>query len=625
MKLSRWTCVSLAAASLALVLVPAAGAATFTVTNGNDGGPGSLRQAFLDANAAPAPPHQVVFAIPATDPSFDGQVFTLRPLAALPELRGGITVDGATQTVATGDSNPLGPEVAIDGGLAGGGSGIHISGDGGGVVGLAIHGFLGGAGVALARTPFDKTSSGNVIEGNYLGTDATGTLALPNDLGVFIGGAGSPLAQATGNVVRGNLISGNVRFGIDLCDAADTLIEGNRIGSDRTGALPLGNGSHGIFLVCAGAPRTEILGNVIAHNGGDGVNDTPDYRFKIAFTADGHQGTRIRGNSIHSNGGLAIDLVRPPFPPTDPPSFPNPNDACDGDAGGNLLANHPIVTLADTAAGVTTIEGFLDSAPGKLAYTVELFANDAADPSGFGEGQEPLASVKILVDGKCAGDFSVVVPAVAPGRWITATATDGAGNTSELSPAFEVTGTVNAPPVAVCADVEVEAGAGCVAAASIDGGSHDPDGDPLTLSQDPPGPYPLGATLVTLTVEDGGGLADSCQSTVTVVDTTAPAVACNTPATIVPPDAPISFTATAADACGVEAVTIAGLDCFMLTRHGRRVDKTESCVVALDGATLTVIDSGGVGDQVVWTATASDASGNAGEAACEVEVVRPGG
>jgi parallel beta-helix repeat protein len=231
MRLSRPTLARLAAPLATLLLVPAAGAATFTVTHGNDGGPGSLRQAFLDANAAPAPPHQVVFAIPTADPSFDGQVFTLSPLSALPELRGGITVDGTMQTAATGDSNPLGPEVAIDGSLAGGGNGIQISGDGGGVVGLAIHGFLSGAGVALARTPFDPTPSGKVIEGNYLGTDPTGTIALPNALSVFVGGFGSPFAQATGNVVRGNLISGNVRFGIGLCDAADTLIEGNRIGT----------------------------------------------------------------------------------------------------------------------------------------------------------------------------------------------------------------------------------------------------------------------------------------------------------------------------------------------------------------------------------------------------------
>jgi hypothetical protein len=213
---------------------------------------------------------------------------------------------------------------------------------------------------------------------------------------------------------------------------------------------------------------------------------------------------------------------------------------------------------------------------------------------------------------------------VAPGSWITATATDAAGNTSEVSPAFAVTGTANAPPVAVCTDVEVEAGAGCVAAASIDGGSHDPDGDPVTLSQDPPGPYPLGATPVTLTVEDDGGLADSCQATVTAVDTTAPAVACNAPPTIVPPDAPVAFTATATDACGVETVAIAGFDCFMVTRHGRRVDKTGSCVVAVEGATLTVLDTGGVGDNIVWTATATDNSGNVGQDACGVEVVRPG-
>jgi hypothetical protein len=87
-------------------------------------------------------------------------------------------------------------------------------------------------------------------------------------------------------------------------------------------------------------------------------------------------------------------------------------------------------------------------------------------------------------------------------------------------------GSLNQPPVALCRDMTVAADAACLAEASIDDGSYDPDGDPVTLAQDPPGPYGRGANLVTLTAEDGKGGSASCQATVTVVDETPPAVTC---------------------------------------------------------------------------------------------------
>jgi hypothetical protein len=76
---------------------------------------------------------------------------------------------------------------------------------------------------------------------------------------------------------------------------------------------------------------------------------------------------------------------------------------------------------------------------------------------------------------------------------------------------------VNKPPVAVCKDATVNADTNCQAIASIDNGSYDPDGDHITIAQDPPGPYNLGSTGVTLTVTDSSGVSDSCIGTVTVV------------------------------------------------------------------------------------------------------------
>jgi len=85
---------------------------------------------------------------------------------------------------------------------------------------------------------------------------------------------------------------------------------------------------------------------------------------------------------------------------------------------------------------------------------------------------------------------------------------------------------VNRPPVARCAAKTVSAGADCRGQVSIEAGSSDPDGDPLTILQNPPGPYPIGATTVTLTVSDPHGLSNSCSAIVTVVDRTPPTVVC---------------------------------------------------------------------------------------------------
>ncbi|MHC4443704.1 MAG: 6-bladed beta-propeller [Planctomycetota bacterium] len=109
------------------------------------------------------------------------------------------------------------------------------------------------------------------------------------------------------------------------------------------------------------------------------------------------------------------------------------------------------------------------------------------------------------------------------------------------------------------------------------------------------------------------------------VDTTPPVIACNAPPTIKPNDVPISFTATATDLCDDDlSVEITEFDCFKFTKKGKRIDKTESCVVDVDGDTITILDSGGVGDFIVWTVRAVDSSGNVTEQECMVEVVNPG-
>jgi hypothetical protein len=221
---------------------------------------------------------------------------------------------------------------------------------------------------------------------------------------------------------------------MSLCEAADTRIAGNRIGTERSGTGALANGGHGILLACPGAPRTLIEQNTIAFNGGEGVRDASDDRSAGALTPAEPQGTTIRRNAIFANAGLGINLL-PLFGIEDGVTA---NDACDVDEGANGLQNFPELTTAVVEDAGTRVHGTLNGRPFQ-AFTVEFFANEVPDPSGFGEGQRRVAQVTVRTDASCQGSFEVVVEAL-PGQWVTATATDGAGNTSEFSPALLVVG-----------------------------------------------------------------------------------------------------------------------------------------------------------------------------------------
>lgn len=181
----------------------------------------------------------------------------------------------------------------------------------------------------------------------------------------------------------------------------------------------------------------------------------------------------------------------------------------------------------------------------------------------------------------------------------------------------------NKPPVAQCQDVTAEADEQCTACASIDDGSYDPDGHSITIIEDPGCDYPLGETSVDLTITDELLASDTCSATITVLDTSPPNIIMDVPETITPPDAPVSFTATVEDNCGA-TVAISGYDCYKFTKKGKRIDKTESCVVSTKSGTVTIVDSGGVGTFIEWTITATDTSGNSTTETKKIEVVNPG-
>jgi hypothetical protein len=210
---------------------------------------------------------------------------------------------------------------------------------------------------------------------------------------------------------------------------------------------------------------------------------------------------------------------------------------------------------------------------------------------------------------------------------ITITVTDNSGNTNSCNVGFTYVDVT--PPTLVCpgpGTVSVDGNCEFVLPNLLLSSDISDNCGVVSVNQSPaPGTVvTLGVTIVTLSATDAAGNSSSCDVAITVVDTTLPTVSCNAQATIVPPDAPISFTATATDNCGV-SVEIVDFDCFAFTKKGKRIDKTESCVIEIDGGTVTIVDSGGVGTTIEWTVVATDSSGNTSTVTCTTVVENPGG
>jgi hypothetical protein len=115
-----------------------------------------------------------------------------------------------------------------------------------------------------------------------------------------------------------------------------------------------------------------------------------------------------------------------------------PNDDEDPDTGPNGLQNFPGISSATSGASGTTIAGTLESTP-NAGFVLDFYASDGKDPSGSGEGAVYLGDVGVSTDSGGNGLFGVTFPSV-KGNFVTATATSGAGDTSEFSVAQAITG-----------------------------------------------------------------------------------------------------------------------------------------------------------------------------------------
>ncbi|MHB9005347.1 MAG: HYR domain-containing protein [Limisphaerales bacterium] len=146
----------------------------------------------------------------------------------------------------------------------------------------------------------------------------------------------------------------------------------------------------------------------------------------------------------------------------------------------------------------------------------------------------------------------------------------------------------NRPPVARCRKVIVAAGDRCEAEASIDDGSFDPDdGDTLTLTQSPAGPYPLGETVVTLIATDRHGVSSECQGTVTVCDNTPPLLGPCPADRVVNAVSPAGAIVTFAEPSAFDECSAVSVTCEPPSGSRFAIGTTTVTCTAVDGAGLT--------------------------------------
>lgn len=353
-KIQGWTLMLVAFLALAGEQLNAAG---FVVTNTNDSGAGSLRQAILSSNATPPGPNTISFNIPGTGP------FIIQPLTDLPAITRAVVIDGYTQpgasvnTLAEGTNANLlivvnGSNYTVGNGInTGSGFLIVAPGSGTTIRGIVINewvltginifnspnntiigNFIGsnasgteqqankiGINARLSNNtiigtanPADRNlfagsfldflSGANVllstnvnpqVKGNLFGTDRTGTIALGNSSnGIF-------MRNNTGAIIGGptaaerNIISGQIIYGIQMLSETQAVIQGNYIGTDVTGTKALGNANGGIVLYADNGPcsNNSIIGNLISANNNGIVLGSLDFN-------SGTFSNTIQGNLI---------------------------------------------------------------------------------------------------------------------------------------------------------------------------------------------------------------------------------------------------------------------------------------------------------------------------------------
>lgn len=377
-------------AAVAAMVSTSALANTYTVSTTADAGIGSLRQAILDANAQQSTGgtqcagHTITFAIPGSGPH------AIHPLSPLPKINIPIAFEGYSQpgssenTAVTGSNAVI--AIELDGSLAGPtdafvvGAGIPGSGLCSGNTstfrGLVINRFAGAAiSMGEETCPAGEAclNGGVLIQGNYIGTDVTGTQALGNGIALarpaLVFGTSSRVNIVGDQVVSNggpvdprpqsrNVIAGNGADAIRIFStSADTntglsqghVIRNNYIGLDATGAAALPNAGRGITMD-ANSGNVQIVDNLISANAGDGV----------AVLDNPFPGTSLVGNGIgigiagqpFGNGGHGVLVA---------------NLATGVSVGGRLVFAPTAAAIANNAGAGVFVDGFAIVDAGNLS------------------------------------------------------------------------------------------------------------------------------------------------------------------------------------------------------------------------------------------------------------------
>lgn len=385
----------------------------------DDGSPGTLRWAIGQVNASGAGTPTITFNVGG------GGAQTITLGSNLPYITHPVLIDGTTQP--PGSSSPL---ITVSGTQVTGSYGLvfELGSDGSNLRGVGITKFdtgillnransvvIGGSGAGQGNLLTGNNTAiaaaigdGCKVIGNFIGTDATGTIAAPNGSGIGFGGA-THLTIGGNTPGAGNLISGNTDAGIFGFYSDSLHISGNLIGTDVSGTLPLPNG----YGVLVGIAETDVViggtspgdGNTIAYNLSPGVTLLAGAMY-------------IRQNRIFANGGPGIDNGFNGFTANDSP-----------DVDGYI--NSPVLLTASTDGSSVSVTGTLDAVASTM-YTIEVFASAAGDPSGFGEGEHYVGSTSVSTSATGHGTFSATLPGAVPAGYALSATAISADGTSEF-------------------------------------------------------------------------------------------------------------------------------------------------------------------------------------------------
>jgi len=273
-------------------------------------------------------------------------------------------------------------------------------------------------------------SFGNIIQGNQLGTSADG-------LSGCLAGSAISIVDSSDNIIggigdAGNLIAGYRDNGIILTGELTTnnTIQGNQIGFDSDGQ-PLG-GNVGISIYEA---NNNLIGGLTLQTGNEIANQSS---YGIVLSGEMNllgewvtktENNKIQSNLIHNNGDVGICL-NPRV------GCPTLNDYYDADLGPNHLINFPVIYLADYDGAFLNLDVVM---PGllnvTLTYSLDYFTSSTCDPSGYGEGETFFRNESVIANVGGGIRFQRSWPAGSDvlGKYLTITATDPDGNTSEFS------------------------------------------------------------------------------------------------------------------------------------------------------------------------------------------------